>query len=74
MECEHDNDIIGVSNLRFEEQLHHSECIAEIMEFAVDKTYRKQGIENAIGKQTSGFLIRIMRIRRLPLTMTERSY
>lgn len=42
--CEHDNDIIGILNLRFEEQPHHSECIAEIMEFAVDKTYRKQGI------------------------------
>ncbi len=42
--CERDNDVIGVLNLRFEEQLHHSECIAEIMEFAVDATYRKQGI------------------------------
>jgi len=42
--CEYDNDVIGVLNLRFEEQLHHSECIAEIMEFAVDETYRKQGI------------------------------
>ena len=30
--------------LRFEEQLHHSERIAEIMEFAVDEAYRKQGI------------------------------
>ena len=42
--CERDNDVIGVLNLRFEELLHHSECIAEIMEFAVDKAYRKQGI------------------------------
>ncbi|MEY8336814.1 GNAT family N-acetyltransferase [Lachnospiraceae bacterium 62-35] len=42
--CEHDNNVIGVLHLRFEEQLHHSECIAEIMEFAVDATYRKQGI------------------------------
>ena len=42
--CECDNDIIGLLNLRFEEQLHHSECIAEIMEFAVNKAYRKQGI------------------------------
>lgn len=42
--CEYDKAVIGVLNLRFEEQLHHSERIAEIMEFAVDKAYRKQGI------------------------------
>lgn len=42
--CEHDDNVIGVLNLRFEEQLHHSECIAEIMEFAVDEAYRKQGV------------------------------
>jgi PhnO protein len=42
--CERDNNVIGVLNLRFENQLHHSECIAEIMEFAVDSAYRKQGI------------------------------
>lgn len=42
--CEYDNNIIGVLNLRFEEQLHHSACIAEIMEFAVDEAYRKQGV------------------------------
>ncbi len=41
---EYGNDAIGVLNLRFEEQLHHSERIAEIMEFAVDEAYRKQGI------------------------------
>jgi len=41
---EQENMIVGVLNLRFEEQLHHSECIAEIMEFAVDSAYRKQGI------------------------------
>ena len=40
--CEHDDNVIGVLNLRFEDQLHHSECIAEIMEFAVDEAYRKQ--------------------------------
>lgn len=34
--CEQNNHVIGVLNLRFEEQLHHSEWIAEIMEFAVD--------------------------------------
>ncbi len=42
--CERDENVIGVLNLRFEEQLHHSECIAEIMEFCIDKAYRKQGI------------------------------
>ncbi|MCI5957674.1 MAG: GNAT family N-acetyltransferase [Clostridiales bacterium] len=42
--CECENDVIGVLNVRFEEQLHHSECIAEIMEFAVDSAYRNQGI------------------------------
>ena len=41
---EQENNVVGVLNLRFEEQLHHSEYIAEIMEFAVDSTYRKQGI------------------------------
>lgn len=42
--CERDNNLIGVLNLRFEGQLHHSKCIAEIMEFAVDLVDRKQGI------------------------------
>lgn len=42
--CEYNNDVIGVLNLRFEEQLHHSECIAEIMEFVVNSSYRKKGI------------------------------
>ncbi len=42
--CEYEENVIGVLNLRFEDQLHHSECIAEIMEFAVDEAYRKQGI------------------------------
>jgi len=42
--CECDNIMVGVLNLRFEEQLHHSDCIAEIMEFAVDSAYRKQRI------------------------------
>ena len=35
---------VGVLNLRFEQQLHHAERIAEIMEFAVDPLYRHQGI------------------------------
>ena len=41
---EQDGHIAGLLNLRFEEQLHHSECIAEIMEFIVASSYRKCGI------------------------------
>ena len=44
---EQDNDVLAVLNLRFEEQLHHAECITEIMEFVVDTSCRSQGI----GKQ-----------------------
>lgn len=36
--------LIGVLNLRFEEQLHHADSIAEIMEFAVDPAFRNKGI------------------------------
>lgn len=36
--------VIGALNLRFEEQLHHAERIAEIMEFAVDADYRSRGL------------------------------
>ncbi len=42
--CEREDQVIGVLNLRFEEQLHHADSIAEIMEFAVDPAYRSQGI------------------------------
>lgn len=42
--CEDASNVIGVLNLRFEEQLHHSECIAAIMEFVIDKKYRRQGL------------------------------
>ena len=41
---EHDGRVIGVLNLRFEEQLHHAARIAEIMEFAVDPAFRNHGI------------------------------
>ncbi len=41
---EHDGNVIGVLNLKFDEPLHHSGRIAEITEFAVDAAYRKQGI------------------------------
>ena len=36
--------VVGVLNLRFEEQLHHAGCIAEIMEFAIAHDFRNQGI------------------------------
>lgn len=45
--CQLDGKIVGVLNLRFEEQLHHTDRIAEILEFSIDPEYRSQGI----GKQ-----------------------
>ena len=42
--AEKDANILGVLNLRFEKQLHHSECIAEVMEFVVDSACRGRGI------------------------------
>lgn len=42
--CEDNGNVIGVLNLRFEEQLHHAEAIAEVMEFAIDEAYRNKGI------------------------------
>lgn len=42
--CEQNGTVIGVINLRFEKQLHHSEAIAEILEFAVHPSCRKKGI------------------------------
>ncbi len=42
--CEQNSKVIGVLNLRFEAQLHHTEHIAEILEFAVADTYRNKGI------------------------------
>lgn len=41
---ENDHQVISVINLRVEEQLHHCGKVAEVMEFAVDKNDRKQGI------------------------------
>ena len=41
---EQEDSIIAVLNLRFEEQLHHSDNIAEIMEFAVRGSNRNRGI------------------------------
>jgi PhnO protein len=45
--AENNDEILAFLNLRFEEQLHHCERIAEIMEFLVNPAYRSQGI----GKQ-----------------------
>ena len=45
---EQDGRIIGMLNLRFEEQLHHAGKIAEIMEFSVDADYRHKGIGKAM--------------------------
>ncbi|AKN33821.1 GNAT family acetyltransferase [Clostridium carboxidivorans P7] len=42
--CEHEDMVIGALNMRFEDQLHHSERIAEILEFAVATAYRNMGI------------------------------
>lgn len=42
--CELDGEIIGLLNLRFEEQLHHAETIAEILEFSILDEYRNRGI------------------------------
>ncbi len=49
--CEQENNVVGVLNMRFEEQLHHSECIAEIMEFAVDSSRRSLGIGKGMLEQ-----------------------
>ena len=41
--CEMDSEVIAMINLRYEEQLHHAGCIAEIMEFVVKAGYRNKG-------------------------------
>ena len=42
--CEDNEKVIGALNLRFEMQLHHTEYIAEIMEFSVAPEFRNMGI------------------------------
>ena len=49
--CEHDNHIVGFLNLRYEEQLHHANYIAEILEFVVRSSHRNSGI----GKEMFAF-------------------
>ena len=46
--CEEDGTILGVLNLRFEEQLHHARYVAEIMELAVRPHLRGKGIGKAL--------------------------
>ena len=43
-----DDETVGVATLRFENQLHHCEKIAEILEFVVKAKYRSCGIGSAI--------------------------
>lgn len=42
--CVCDERVIGVLNLRFEEQLHHADRIAEVLEFSIHASFRSQGI------------------------------
>ena len=49
--CEEDGKVIGELNLRFEEQLHHADLIAEIMEFAVAPGCRNRGVGKAMLEQ-----------------------
>ena len=49
--CEEDGKVIGELNLRFEEQLHHADRIAEIMEFAVAPGCRNRGVGKAMLEQ-----------------------
>lgn len=46
--CEQDQRVIGVLNMRFEGQLHHSARIAEVMEFEIDADFRNRGIGRAM--------------------------
>ena len=41
---EREGNVIAELNLRFEDQLHHADRIAEIMEFAVDPEWRNKGV------------------------------
>lgn len=40
--------VLGVLNLRFEEQLHHAARVAEIMELAIDPDSRNKGLGKAL--------------------------
>jgi len=49
--CEIDDRVVGMLNLRFEEQLHHAGWIAEIMEFVVDPSRRSKGVGAGMFKE-----------------------
>ena len=40
--CEEEGAVVAVMNLRMEDQLHHAETIAEILEFSVADAYRSR--------------------------------
>ena len=42
--CEEEGTVVAVMNLRMEDQLHHAETIAEILEFSVADAYRSRGV------------------------------
>lgn len=43
--------VLGMINIRYENQLHHAACVAEIMECAVDKSVRSEGIGKLLIEQ-----------------------
>lgn len=49
--CEHDGDVIGMLNLRLEDQLHHEETIAEILEFSITEAEQNKGVGKALFAQ-----------------------
>ena len=49
--CELDEEIVGVLNLRLEEQLHHVGKVAEILEFSILNGYRNKGIGKEMFEQ-----------------------
>ena len=51
--CEKEQKIVGVLNLRFEAQLHHTDYIAEIMEFVVNSLCRNMGIGKEMFKKAN---------------------
>lgn len=50
--CEQRGKVVGMLNMRFEEQLHHTERIAEILEFAIDESCRNMGIGKEMFEQS----------------------
>lgn len=49
--CEENGILLGLLNLRFEEQLHHNRRIAEIMEMYVRPSLRSKGIGKELIRQ-----------------------